>query len=306
MKVLVFTCFVILICYSSQAQINPEDSTVNVVSYWDKGDKLKYKVTFETVKLKGKDTTAHERSVSYYDVTVIKETKKSYTLQWICSGCEIKSESPILRRLSKGCKDTKIIYETDEMGEFKKFVNMKQIKKHMEKSYKDVKKELGSIEKMKEQIEQMEKIALTESVIEEKGLAFIHLFHSFHGRQYKLKELLEGEVKETNLLGGEDFDAKFTVSLDSINFNEEFSTIKMKEVIDEEQFRKEMLKYITNMAKSMNAESLPTNEDVKDLTWFIEAKHIIYNDGWTKEVEQVKTVTFDKTKSIETIKVELE
>lgn len=291
---------------SAHSQINPDDSTVQVVAFWEKGDKLQYKVTNETVKLKGKDTTTHERSVSYYDVSVTKETKKSYTLQWVCTSCNVKTESPILRRLSKGCKGMKIIYETDEMGEFKKFVNMKQIKKQMEKSYKEVKKDLESITKMKEQIEQLEKNALTESAIEDNALSFIHLFHSFHGRQFKLKELLQGDLKEPNLLGGEDFDAKFSLSLDSINFSEEFSIIKMEEVIDKEQFRNETLKYATKVVKSMGVETLPTIEDVKELTWLIEAKYIIYNDGWTQVAEQVKTVTGEKTKNIETMRVELE
>ncbi len=305
MKTIIFITLFITLYGSVHSQINPEDSTVNIISFWEKGDKLQYKVTFETVKLTGKDTTAHERSVSYYDVMVTKETKKSYTLKWLCTSCNIKTESQILRRLSKGCKDMKIVYETDEMGEFKKFLNMKEIKKQMEKSYKDVKKDLGSIAKMKEQIEQLEKIALTESAIEEKGLAFIHLFHSFHGRQFKLKELLQRDLKEPNSLGGEDFDSKFSLSLDSINFTEEFSILKMKQVVDEEQLRKETLNYLINMSKSMEIEP-PTGEDVKNLTWLLEAKFIIYNDGWIKEVEQIKTAADDKTKRIETMKVELE
>lgn len=305
MKVFVFTCFVILTCYASLAQIKPEDSTVHIISYWNKGDELQYKVTYETVKLKGQDTTAHERSVSYYNVKVTKETKKSYTMQWLCKGCEIKSESPILRRLSKGCKDMKIVYETDEMGEFKKLVNMKQIKKQMEKSYKDVKKELGSIEKMKMQIEQMEKIALTESAVEENALAPIELFHSLHGRQFKLKELLQGEIKESNQFGGEDFDTKFSLILDSINVPEDFSIVKLKQIVNEEQLRKETLNYLINLAKSMNAEE-PTNDHVKDLKRFTDFTFVLFGDGWVREVSQTITVTNGDTSQFITTKIELE
>ena len=72
------TTFLVLLSLISLqlfAQINMEDSTVQVVSYWDKGEKQNYAISLEKIKLKDGDTTAKELITYEVEVSVIDSSK---------------------------------------------------------------------------------------------------------------------------------------------------------------------------------------------------------------------------------------
>lgn len=79
MKNIILTVFVLLIGSKAFGQINMADSTVQVVTYWDKREKKSYSVTAERFKIKNSDTISRERTTYDVEITVLNTNDKSYT-----------------------------------------------------------------------------------------------------------------------------------------------------------------------------------------------------------------------------------
>lgn len=57
-QILLTICF--LTTFTTFGQIHLEDSTVQVIGFWDKNEKQNYAVSLEKIKIKGADTTSRE------------------------------------------------------------------------------------------------------------------------------------------------------------------------------------------------------------------------------------------------------
>jgi|GEM_PF-5327359 len=55
-------------------QINPADSTAQVVGYWDLNEKQSYIITEEKLKIQGTDTLSREYEKYAVDITIVDAT----------------------------------------------------------------------------------------------------------------------------------------------------------------------------------------------------------------------------------------
>ena len=66
------------------AQINKPDSSVQVVSYWNKHDKQRYTITEESYQVKNvADTTKRQLFTYDVDIEVMDSTADSYSIKWL-------------------------------------------------------------------------------------------------------------------------------------------------------------------------------------------------------------------------------
>jgi len=198
-------------------QINMADSTVQVITYWDKGEKQNYIVSEEKIKIKGTDTISKELITYDVEITVLNETDKSYTIQWLYKNIQTNSTDPTLQKIMNITKDMKVIFKTDELGAFIEVVNWKEIRDFIQKATKTLRKDFKAIPEMDKFIKQVEATFSTKEAIESASIKEIQQFHTFHGAKYKLGEFLEAEQKGPNIYGTEPFDIDLTVYLDEIN-----------------------------------------------------------------------------------------
>ena len=77
----ILSSLLVCIVTTLSAQINLNDSTVQVVAYWSKGDSYDYLYDYYKYNIQGKDTISWERTISKINITVIDSTENSYTLQ---------------------------------------------------------------------------------------------------------------------------------------------------------------------------------------------------------------------------------
>jgi len=106
MKNKILTTVCLLSGLTTFGQINMKDSTAQVITYWEKGDKQNYLVTAEKIKIKGTDTASREKTTYNVQITVLSKSEKSYTIEWLYK--DIKTTS-ILR------KDFQVIPEMDNV-----------------------------------------------------------------------------------------------------------------------------------------------------------------------------------------------
>lgn len=141
-------------------QINIADSTAQVITYWDKGEKQNYSVTTKKIKLKGTDTASKDITTYDVEITVLNQADKSYTIQWLYKDIKTNSTNQTIQKLMNITKDMKVIFKTDELGAFTEVVNWKEIRDYIQKATTSLSKEFAVILEMDKLLKQ---IAMTYS-----------------------------------------------------------------------------------------------------------------------------------------------
>ena len=285
-------------------QINMADSTVQVITYWEKGEKQNYTITKKQIKLDKTDTLSINLTTYDVEITVIRGTKKSYTIQWLYKNTVTNNYNPIFQRVTNAIKGLKVIYKTDELGVFIELVNWKQIQKDIQKSINILRKEYKDIPEIDNVIEQIIATFLTKEAIESTSIKDIQQFHTFHGGKYKLGEILQDELKVPNIFGGNPFDADITICLDEINEEDNNFTLKITQEISNEQLVNAFWGFYTKMRKNMNT-TPPKRGDLEDLKLDMQIVSTIQGTGWVICSNRTTTVLFDYITTIEELKIEI-
>jgi hypothetical protein len=295
-----FTVFILLSLFIMPlfAQINMADSSVQVISYWDKGEKQNYAITLEKIKIKGEDTTSKELISYDVEVSVTGATKNSYTVQWDYKNFKTNDKNEFTQELSKINKNMQVIYKTDEMGGFIEVVNWKEIKAYNQKAVAVLKKKFGTAPEIEKMLKQIENTFSSKEAIEAASIKDIQQFHSFHGGKYKLHEEISDKIKVPNVLTNIPFDADYSLYLDEINETDNNYILRSSQVVDSTQLMDATFQFLGNLAKSMNIKA-PTKEDIKGLSNEIQLASRIHGSGWVVYSVQTTTVNSDNQSNIE-------
>ena len=168
-----------------------EDSVVNVVAYFCKGDTCEYWIYENEWKVNGKDTVKTLGVSTQVRLVVNDSTSKGYKMSY--TFLDVKADSVgdnfrdkmmamIAERTAKSVIGTTINFETDEYGSITKITNLSQIKKQAKALFKASMKDIASMPIMQE----MKKAI---------GLDFMKI-----GNQANTDELVEGYLEELKLL----------------------------------------------------------------------------------------------------------
>ncbi len=288
MKYIFLSSIFLLKAFAGFAQINMADSTAQVISYWDKGDKQSYTITEEKIKIKGSDTTSKEMTKYDVEITVINADEKSYTVEWLYKNVSTNSKDFATQKLIGMSNNTKVIYKTDEMGVFEEILNWKELKDFILSATATLKKEYSHMDGMDKVIKQVESTYTTKDAIQAAVAKEIQQFHTFHGAKYTLGELLEGQIKVPNIYGTEPFDSRFTVYLDEINEEDNNYIMRSTQEINKEQLTNATYEYLTKMAKSLKVE-IPKKSELMELKNESLTSSRIHGTGWV--IYSIQTIT---------------
>jgi hypothetical protein len=305
MKNSLLTIILLLAKLIAFAQIDMADSTVQVITYWDKGDKQTYTVKTEKVKIKGEDTTSRELTSYEVEITVLNSDETSYTVEWLYKNIHSDNQNPTIQKIMNITKDMKVIFKTNELGVFVEVINWEEVRDYIRKAVGTLGKDFKDIPEMDKILKQIEATYSTKEAIESASIKDIHQFHTFHGAKYKLGEVLQGQLKVPNLLGKEPFDSEITVYLDEINQEKKNFIMRATQEINKEQLINATLSYMEAMAKNMKVEP-PKREDIKDLKNETLTASRIHVSGWVIYSVQTTTVTSDDVQSIEERIIEIQ
>lgn len=304
MKYRLLTAIFVLTAITSFGQINITDSTVQVITYWDQGEKQDYVISVEKINIKDADTTSREMTTYDVEVTVLNADKDSYTIQWLYKNFQTDDPNPAFKKLININNGMKVIFKTDEVGIFLEVVNHKEIKDYIQKAVLSLKNDFREIPQMDKVLEQVEATTSTKEAIESVCIKDIHQFHTFHGAKYTLGEILEGKTKAPNVYGSEPFDADFTVYLDEINEPDDTYVMRAIQEIDKDQLTNATLDYLTTMAKNMGV-APPKPGDLGDLKNEILTASSIHGTGWVIYSIQTTTLTSGNVANIEERVIEM-
>lgn len=292
MKKKLLLTLILIISFKLIGQINPQDSTVQVIGYWDINDKESFQASYEKYTIKNSDTTYVIQCTYEVDITVKDSTENSYDIEWYYKNYDIKSENEIIKKLSKVAENMSVIIKTDEYGAFIEVKNWEQIKKYIDKSILVLKEEYKSIPNIDKILEQTLLLYNSKEAIEANAIKDIHQFYTFHGGKYLLNETLTGNLLTRNNYGEKPFDTKVEVILDEIDVENDDFVLRSYQVVDSEQLTEASYNYVKKLAEingqNINKEDVPI---LNNQTWV--ASRIHGSSGWTIYSIMTKEVSIE-------------
>jgi len=188
---------VLLLPVFALCQINTENSTVQVVGYWDKNEKQTYDFTYLRAFVKGVDTTVVESTRYKVDITVVDSTNNSYTINWKYHDIITDKGSDVVKRVAALNEGRVFQFTTDEMGSFKQLLNWEEAKKHNDNTLRLFEK--SDPPEMYQKISAVMRTKFaTREAIETHSIKDILLFYGFHGIALDINETLEETIEENN------------------------------------------------------------------------------------------------------------
>jgi hypothetical protein len=281
------------------SQVNALDSTFQVISYFDKGEKQNYSISTEKYSVSGIDTAWKEKITYEVEITVLDSSEKEYTIEWFYKNFNVDKTSgnPSIDRLNAIANNCKVIYKTDEMGTFKEVVNWKEVRDFVNQSFELIKKDIMSDSNLENIYRTFQETYSSKESIESVAIQDIIHFHSFHGAKYKLGEELRGVIKLPNVYGKEPFDAEFVAYLDELNFEDLNGILRYEQVVDKTQLADATYRFMCDLAKNTK-QPKPDREIVSDLSNEVIIATCVHNSGWiiysleTKMVKSGEIYTF--------------
>lgn len=297
--------WLLLWIFNASGQINMNDSTVQVIGYWDKNEKQTFNVSHEKYKVKDADTTSREFYKYVVDIKIADSTATSYTVDWSYRDYDIQTNNELVKKLTSVIDDMTVTIKTDELGVFKEVVNWKEVREFILKATKALKEETKNIPNMDKVISQMEGMYSTKESIEAAAINEIRQFYTFHGGKYKLGEENTADLQLANLMGGKPFDAKVTSWLDEINADDNNSILRTIQVVDSEQLTRTTFDYLSKLAEQTKS-VLPKWEEFPPLKNEIRTASRVHGSGWIIYSIQTKEVSAEGNTNVEETIIEIQ
>lgn len=275
---------ILLTPFFSFCQINVADSTVQVITYWDKHEKMTYDIATSKATVKGNDTTYTQKVKFKVDIEVLDSTATSYTIQWKFKDYAslLPDESAeIQANLYNGLT---IEFTTDELGTFDKLLNWKEIKEHNERVFSELKGKTNSQEVLVKMLRQK---FSSQQAIEEHSIKEVQYFHSFHGVGMKEGEVVEENVSRDTFIG-KSVQSDITLELTEIDYENSTYIIKYWEDFEGEG----VVNLIGSMFPNYKEKIENSIGDDMSLNDFMGAN--MHESGWPLYLVYERTLSFNE------------
>ena len=285
------------------SQINKADSSVQIISYWKTGENQIYSVKDKKVQIKGNDTIVKRDNHYTVEMKVLDMTDKSYTIQWEYKTGDSYNKSNDFDLFSGLVKAYKVIYKTNEMGEFSEVVNWKEIRNIFNSIIKTAAKEEKRNKDLANILKQISEMYSSKEAIEAYAIKDIQQFHSLFGVSLKLNEKLETESEIIFPLNNMPIKNEAEVCLTEI-LEDDYS-VYFKQRMDPDQLKEYTFQFIEKLMKDVkNAKSIDRNI-MNELKNEIYNQSKFHDSGWLISSGQTITVTSMEFTSIESRTIEL-
>ncbi|MFN5416259.1 MAG: hypothetical protein ACK5B9_04320 [Flavobacteriia bacterium] len=272
---------------------------ITTISYFNKNDFKKYRVQqSQSVK---KDDKPAEISKTEYDMSikVVDSTETSYKFELIYSNYLLPPTTQEFEKELMTCfKDIKIIYTTNENGEFNKIENIPEIKAATLKMLDLIKKKFTSKLKTEEEKAQFnfaflgfDAVLNDDENIESLFIEDILFLHGMYGIELKLNE---DEVFDIEFAALGDVTVKGTATATLKDINKETKVAKF--VVNEKANDGELKNHLESMFKSLFGHVKEGEFDVKKFQVDSKTNQVYFmflDSGWMKKVLSTTTQTIN-------------
>lgn len=194
---------------SAPESIASQDSTINVIAWFNKHDTVTYRVSESSWKLTGTDTVLTASYSMMARINVVDSTSNGYKIDYTFldfptnilpdSASEIdRFQRQITDRLARKIVGTTVHFETDEYGRITRYNNLGQIKKQAGSLFKEASNEFSKLPEMQElkkmgfDVKQYSKNVDTDKLVD-GYLEELNMLFMYHGLSMQPGENTEHE-----------------------------------------------------------------------------------------------------------------
>ena len=257
------------------------------IAYWSKGDSYDFKVTKIKKRWTNDKLTKNDSTQYIANFKVIDSTEKSYTLQWTFKNFLTNSYRENLHKLyenKQALNDivkkydvTKVIYKTDEYGEFLEIINWKDISALMSNMLGELEKSIkirkpDKINEVRQAMAPFAEIYSSKEGIEQLIVYELQYFHFPFGTEYDTNEPFEYEQELPNMVGGEQpIKADAKLSIVETDFENFYCVLKEESTINPDDTKRQVISLFKKMGiEGKKAEEMMKTAifDITDLNYY--------------------------------------
>lgn len=250
---------------SSHAQM-PSDSLVQLVAYWELGDKFSYNTSTTKSQIVGKDTTVVEYETDITTYEVVAADDKMYRLRYTTSNESSNNPlyAPVYDVIHKLTALSPIEFETDELGSFQRMLPLEWDKltdAALEEFINGAVEKNDTLKEGKEMFSNMLRSLIQPSTFQMAYQSSIEETLKYHGLQYKIGEEYSYQYESPNLFvpDGNTITMNCVYWIDEDNTDEDFLTILSYQEADQDDFKETVKTMLKNVIGSAG-EDLPEEE----------------------------------------------
>lgn len=146
---------------STSETVATQDSTINVIAWFNKRDTVTYRITESSWKLNGTDTVLTASYSMIARINVVDSTAKGYKMNYTfldfptdtlpdAASAIDRFQNQIIQKLARKIVSTTVHFETDEYGCITKYNNLGQIKKQAKSLFKEALNEFSKFPEIQE------------------------------------------------------------------------------------------------------------------------------------------------------------
>ncbi len=270
-----------LVIFSSYAQIDMKDSTVQIVAYWEKGEKMSYVLTKSKYKINNTDSVLTQQIKYDVDVTIVDSTAKSYICEWVIHKPEVIVGREELKKIFSEMPSMKYRIKTNELGVFQDLLNWKEIKKENQNLFTKLSKTYKDNPIITDFFKQTMKQTSTKEGIKKMSEDILH-FYFFYGLVYKLGEPVEAASKVPFLFSDHTLDSKCRIGVVDLFPEDQYSILYYTEFVDPNQVKEACNSMLNSLIKAdVNLFKSSDNEMyVSEDSYILTLTSGIHETGW--------------------------
>lgn len=276
---------IVLLLFSFSVFSQRDSTKISFVAYWAKGDSYDFKVT--KIKTGWSNDILTKRDSSQYvaNFKVLDSTENTYKIQWtykntILNSFQIKAQNlfedkQVIDEILKKNDLSKIIYETNELGEFLHILNWKELSETTNLLMEEIVrifelKNSENIDILKNTMSPFIEIYSSKQGIEQLAVKELQYFHYLLGYEYDITEPIVFEQEYPNMLGGDPINAEAILTFGEVDFENYYCTVKEETTLNEVDVKKTMYQFV----ERMNAPELKMEETLNNVFFDIKDTNI--------------------------------
>ena len=270
--------FVFTLPLSSQI----DTTKVSFIAYWSKGDTYDFKVTKVKNRWTNDKLTKSDSTQYIANFKVLDSTEKTYTIQWSYKNTykenldKIYEDKKTVNEIIKKYDVTKIVYKTDEYGEFLDIINWQEISDLMSNMLGELEKSIqirkpDILKEVEKAMEPLAKIYSSKEGIEQLILYELQFFHFPFGSEYDVNIPFEYENELPNMVGGEPIKGNAKLSIEEVDFEELYCVLKEEVVLNPNDTKRQVIMLLKKMGiDGSKSEEIMTTAvfDITDLNYY--------------------------------------
>ena len=287
MKRLLTVIFLMSLAAGAYAQMMP-DSTVQVVAYWELGEKVRYQVEESKRKVSGTDTTLVEKSAEIITLEIVDVTDSTYRINVSYDDFQHSDYARMAANdaLEKAYGKTSFDIITDQYGAFLDIELPDHFAEEGDAAIDEMvagaSRDKGLSKEEQKVVSLLVKSLISPEAITQAAIAEISPLLFFHGGRYGLSEEIEYDDEVESLFGDAStitMHARFWV--DEGLTDEESVVMRLYQEAD----RDELQPYLASVLSQMTGAFAPDDEDaMKEMEEFLEESEMYIEDYVVEEV----------------------